>query len=444
MKLSSLKQLVVRRGPSLPNDAMPFDGTLLSAAGFLVLLGFVMVTSASLEVATDKIGNPYFFSIRHGLYVIVALICALVVWRVPIERWKQWSPHLMILAAFLLLVVRIVGPEINGAHRWLPLGIMYFQPSELAKLTMILYVAGYLLRRSHEVRNHFSGILIPMIPLMVYVALLALQPDYGALVVISATVVVMVFLGGMGVFHASALVMATGLALVAVFFTSSEYRLKRLQSFLDPWADAAVGGYQQVQAQIAFGRGEWFGAGLGNSVQKLLFLPEAHTDFVVSVTAEELGFVGVAALFAAVVVMVFRMYVIGRRAERVGDLFGAYVVYGIATLIGGQSLINIGVNVGAFPPKGITLPLVSFGGSSMLLTAAMLAIVCRIDFDHRVRAMTKKMTAKAEAIDALDPQKQDAPVIESPAVSIALSRRVAKKDFAKQGTASRQYEGKMT
>ncbi|RVU30482.1 putative lipid II flippase FtsW [Neptunomonas marina] len=363
-------------------SVVPFDPWLLGAAIALVLTGFIMITSASMDVAAAKFGGAFFFSLRHGIYIVLAIILAAIVVRLPISFWEKYGPWLLLLGAILLVIVLIpgIGRAVNGSQRWISLGPINLQASEVAKFCMVIYVSGYLVRRLSEVRSSWKGFVKPVLPLAFFVFLLLLEPDYGAAVVLMATVMGMIFLGGMRLFQfLTVLIGAVGL--VAVMAIAQPYRLARLKSFQDPWADPFGAGYQLSQAQIAFGRGEWFGTGLGNSVQKLFYLPEAHTDFVYSVLAEELGLLG--ALFVVVLyaILIARIFLVGRQAEKQGEFFKGYVAYGFGLIIAGQALINIGVNVGALPTKGLTAPLLSYGGSSLLVCSAMIAIVLRIDYE---------------------------------------------------------------
>ncbi len=361
---------------------LPFDPWVLSCAVALVLIGFVMISSASLDVALRNNGTPYFYVIRQAVFIVLALIGAAVVWNIPVTFWEKTGHWWMIAAGVLLILVLIpgVGKGVNGSNRWLPLGPLNLQASEVAKFCMVMYMGGYLVRRLHEVRSSWKGIAKPTLPLGIFCILLYFEPDFGALVVLMGTVMGMIFLGGMR-FSQFIMVISSVIALLVAVVGLQPYRVARLQSFLDPWSDPFGTGYQLSQAQIAFGRGEWFGTGLGNSVQKLFYLPEAHTDFVFSVLAEELGFIGAAVLIVLYAVLIVNIFRIGRRAEKVKAFFSAYVCYGFGIIFAGQALINIGVNVGALPTKGLTLPLVSYGGSSLLVSCAMLAVILRVDYE---------------------------------------------------------------
>ena len=316
--------------------------------------------------------------------------------KIPISFWQRSGPWLLLIGFLLLVLVLIVGREINGSVRWISLGPINLQASEVAKFAMVIYLAGYLVRRLTEVRSSWKGIAKPALPLAFFLFLLILEPDFGAAVVLLGSIMGMIFLGGMK-FSQFAMIVVGCAVVIPSLAILQPYRVVRLKTFLDPWADPFGSGYQLAQAQIAFGRGDWFGTGLGNSVQKLFYLPEAHTDFVFSVLAEEMGLV-----FALFVVGLFgllavRMFRIGRRAEKLQQFFMAYISYGFAIMLAGQALINIGVNVGALPTKGLTLPLVSYGGSSLVVSCVMLAIVMRVDYElKRMQSETVNTPVKPD------------------------------------------------
>lgn len=373
---------------------LPFDPWVLGCAIALILTGFIMISSASLDVALKNNGTPYFYVIRQAMFIAIALTGAAIIWRIPMRFWEQTGHWWMIAAGVLLLLVLIpgIGKVVNGSRRWLPLGPLNLQASEVAKFCMVMYMGGYLVRRLDEVRSSWKGIAKPTLPLGIFCVLLYFEPDFGALVVLMGTVMGMIFLGGMR-FSQFLVVISGVVALMVAVVGLQPYRVARLQSFLDPWSDPFGTGYQLSQAQIAFGRGEWFGTGLGNSIQKLFYLPEAHTDFVFSVLAEELGFIGAAVLILLYAIMIVRIFRIGRRAEKVSAFFKAYVCYGFGIIFAGQALINIGVNVGALPTKGLTLPLVSYGGSSLLVSCAMLAVILRVDYELKYQSLEQAKEA---------------------------------------------------
>ena len=362
----------------------PFDGWLLSAALALILVGWVMVTSASTEVAASLTGNPWYFSQRHALFVLIALVAAVIALRTPLAWWRANGPFLLLAGIALLFLVLLVGREVNGSRRWLSLPLMPFnlQVSEVAKLCLIVYLAGYLERFLPEVRRTWSGFLRPFVVMGIIAFLLILEPDYGAVVVMAGCMMGMLLLAG-APWGRFALILGL-VALLGFYAAIAEpYRMARLTSFADPWADQFASGYQLTQALIAFGRGHWWGMGLGNSVQKLFYLPEAHTDFVFAVLAEELGLFGAIGVVGLFALLIWRALAVGRRAELAGLAFAAYVSYGIALVIGAQAFINIAVSSGMLPTKGLTLPLLSYGGSSLLVSATMIALLLRADIETR-------------------------------------------------------------
>lgn len=368
----------------LPAFDQPCDGWLMVAALALLLIGWVMVTSASTEVASGLTGNPYYFSIRHGIFVIVSLLAALLVTRVPLAWWRVNGPFLLLVGMALLVLVLLVGREINGSKRWLSVpGVPFnLQASEVAKLCLITYMAGYLERFLPQVRREWGAFMRPLAVMAVITLLLILEPDYGAVVVMTGCVMGMLLMAGapLGRF----VMLMLGVVALGFYVAIAEpYRLARLTSFADPWADQFASGYQLTQALIAYGRGHWLGLGLGNSVQKLFYLPEAHTDFVFAVIAEELGLFGAIAVVALFALLIYRALVVGRRAELAQLPFAAYLSYGIAFIIGSQAFINIAVSTGMLPTKGLTLPLLSYGGSSLLVSSIMVGILLRADIETR-------------------------------------------------------------
>ncbi len=367
--------------------APEYDRSLAWAALLLMAVGLVMVYSASIataEASRYSGQNPAYFLVRHGMFLAIALGAATAVFLVPLRYWQKAAPWLFAgsLALLILVLVPGIGREVNGARRWLNLGVVTVQPSELMKLAVVLYAADYTVRK-HAVLKNFKRGLLPMLGVMLAVAWLLLrEPDFGAFVVVAVTAFGVLFLGGMSGRHFSAL-----LAMLAVGFAalvlSSPYRMQRIFGFMDPWSDAFGGGYQLSHALIAFGRGEWLGVGLGASVEKLFYLPEAHTDFLLAVIAEELGLAGVTAVIALFVWIVLRAFVIGRQAAMRERHFHALAAQGIGIWIGFQALINMGVNMGLLPTKGLTLPLMSFGGSGLVVNCVAVAVLIRIDWENR-------------------------------------------------------------
>jgi cell division protein FtsW len=311
---------------------------------------------------------------------------AAVVLRIKMEYLEQYGSWLFVIGVLLLALVLIpgIGREVNGSTRWLSLGVINMQPSEIMKLGVVIYVSGYLVRHGEEVRTSFWGFLKPMLLLIIACLLLMLEPDFGATAIIVATTLGMMFLGGVRLWQ-FALLLLMVVAVLAVLAMSSPYRLERLTVFINPWADPFNHGFQLTQALIAFGRGEWFGVGLGGSVQKLFYLPEAHTDFLFAVMAEELGLVAALVLLSLFVYIIWRAFSISAQAERQGRLFDSYLAAGLGIWIGLQVFINFGVNMGLLPTKGLTLPLMSYGGSSIVIMCIAIALLLRIDHESRLR-----------------------------------------------------------
>ncbi len=389
---------LVERLKSPKGLLMPrLDRQLILITGLLVAIGIVVVSSASTEVAQAKYDTPFYHLIRHLVYLSLAAAVGAVTFCIPIKFWRKAGWLLLVLALLLLGLVLLpgIGREVNGSMRWIQIGPLGGQVSELAKLLLVVYLAGYLARRLKEVRSQWSGFIKPMAVLMMAIVLLLLEPDFGAVVVLMTAALGMMFLGGVRLIQFVVLISVSLVAMVAVA-VSQPYRLQRLITFMDPWAEENVyaSGYQLTQALIAFGRGEWWGVGLGNSVQKLFYLPEAHTDFVFAIWAEEMGLFGSILVIGLFVAMVFRCMSIGRRAEYAGKFFSAYLSYGIALLLGAQALINIGVNTGLLPTKGLTLPLLSYGGSSLIVCCMSIAIVLRVDYEGQQVSATREKPRK--------------------------------------------------
>ena len=366
------------RATSVPVMAMP-DPALLGLSLTLILVGLVAISSASIEYAEINYNSTGFHALRHLIYMAVAGVAALVVYRIPLEFWEEtgWVWLFVALALLILVLIPGIGREVNGSQRWLPLGPFTLQPSEFAKLAMIIYLAGYMVRREHEVRNEWQGFLKPMAVLFAATLLLMVEPDFGATVIVTGSAFGMLFLAGVKLGHFM-LVLAGALGALLVLVVSEPYRVKRLTAYTDPWADPYDTGFQLTQSLIAFGRGEWFGVGLGNSVQKLFYLPEAHTDFVFSIWAEETGFVGALAVILLYAALIGRILWTGRAAQLAAYPFGAYVCYGVSLVFSGQAFVNMGVSSGLLPTKGLTLPFISYGGTSLIVSCVMLALVLRV------------------------------------------------------------------
>jgi cell division protein FtsW len=370
------------------------DPWIIGTVAALLLIGLVMVASASIGISEKETGHAFHYFQRQLVFVLAGLVAAAIGLAVPTRLWDRYSMFLMAGALLLLVVVLIpgIGYSVNGARRWIRLGVMNFQVSELARVMLLTYVASYAVRRASELRSDFLGFMKPVGVLALASVLLLAEPDFGAATVLLATGIAMLFLAGARLHHLLVPVVlgTTALGALAVL---SPYRLRRLTGFLDPWGDPFNSGFQLVQSLIAIGRGEWFGVGLGASVQKLFYLPEAHTDFVFAVLAEEFGFVGVMVVIALFAVLVARALKISRDAAEAGQAFQSYLAAGIGIWLGLQAFVNIGVNMGLLPTKGLTLPLLSYGGSSMLVTLGWIGVLLRIH--HDTQAAGRKVAREA-------------------------------------------------
>ena len=360
------------------------DYTLLVTSLVILALGLVMVASSSLSIAEKNTGSAFYYLWRQMVFVGIGLVSAFFVFRTPLETWQKAGPVLVVISLVLLVLVFLpgLGKTVNGSTRWLNLGVVNLQASEVVKLFTLMYMAGYLVRHQEAVRNSIGGFIRPLVLLLFMVILLLLEPDYGAAAVLVATCMGMMWMGGVRLLQFVFLFIAVALAL-AILATSSPYRMERLTAFLNPWADPFNSGFQLTQALIAFGRGEWFGVGLGNSVQKLFYLPEAHTDFLFAVFAEETGLFGVTIAIALFAILIIRALLIARTAEKRERPFAAFLSYGLALWMGMQAAINIGVNMGILPTKGLTLPLMSYGGSSVVIMCIAVALLLRADYETR-------------------------------------------------------------
>ena len=368
-------------------NAPNYDLMLLWVTFILLGFGLVMVYSASIAMAeADKaVGHQStYFLIRQAIFSVVGLVAGFISFQIPITWWQKMAPYLFLAGLGLLVIVLIphVGRNVNGSQRWLSLVVINLQPSEFMKLFAAMYVADYAVRKAPQMDSIVKGFL-PMVAVMVFVGFLLLrEPDFGAFAVIAAISISILWLGGINAKIFAALLALLPVAIFALI-KSSPYRMQRVIGFMDPWADPFGKGYQLSHALIAFGRGEWFGVGLGASVEKLLYLPEAHTDFLLAVIAEELGFVGVVTVLGLFVWIVIRAFGIGKEAVANERYFAALLAQGLGVWMGVQGIINIGVNMGVLPTKGLTLPLLSFGGSGILANCLAMAVLLRIDFENR-------------------------------------------------------------
>ncbi len=390
--------------PLITGRGIDLDFPLLAGCLALLGLGLVMITSASSEVAALQSGNTLYHMIRHLFYIVLGLGACIMTMMVPIATWQRMGFMLLIGAFGLLVAVLIpgIGREVNGSMRWIGFSFFNVQPSEIAKVFVVIYLAGYLVRQQKEVRESWMGFFKPFIVLLPMAGLLLMEPDFGATVVMMGAAAAMLFLGGVGLFR-FALMVALAVGAVFVLVQAQPYRMARLITFTDPWSDQFGSGYQLTQALIAFGRGEWFGVGLGNSVQKQFYLPEAHTDFVFSVLAEELGVVGSLLTVALFVFVCVRGMYIGMWAERAKQYFSAYMAYGLSFLWIGQFLINIGVNVGLLPTKGLTLPFLSYGGSSLVICCVCMGLLLRIEWESRTHLGSEETIHTQQITSELPP-----------------------------------------
>ena len=365
--------------PLLPDTSMALLGTAL------LLVGLVAISSASIEYSQFHDDNAWYHTRRHLIYLVAAVSIGAFFYQVPMSFWQEtgWMWLLLALAGLILVLIPGLGKEVNGSQRWIAVGRFTVQPSEFAKLAVVVYLAGYMVRRESELKSDWQGFFKPMAVLGATTLLLLVEPDFGATVIVVATAMGMLFLAGVKLLHF--LIVAFGaLAAGVALIVSAPYRWDRVTSFTDPWADPFGSGFQLVQSLIAYGRGEWLGVGLGNSVQKLFYLPEAHTDFVFSVWAEETGFVGAVIVIVLFSALIGRILWTARRAALVGDTFSAHICHGVALVFSGQAFVNIGMSSGLLPTKGLTLPFVSYGGSSLIVCCAMLALVLRIERENRL------------------------------------------------------------
>ena len=393
------QQAIPKSNVSAINELLrPYDAWLMIVILLLIGLGLVMVASSSMAIADRQFNEPLHYFWRQSFSVVIGLSLIAAALKIPLSVWEFLSVPLLVLGLLLLVLVLIpgVGREVNGSTRWITIGSLSLQASEPVKFFVIAYLAGYMVRHGEHVRTNFAGFIRPICVLTIVAGLLLLEPDYGSCVVLFATALGMLFMGGvpLGRFFVWVFTAISVLASLAVL---SPYRMQRLMSFSDPWQDPFNSGFQLTQALIAFGRGDWFGVGLGSSVQKLFYLPEAHTDFIFSVFAEEFGLLGSVFLILLFSFMVWRAFVIGYIAEHMGKLFAAYLAYGIGLIIGIQAFFNMGVNLGVLPTKGLTLPLLSYGGNSLIITCLLLGILLRVEVENRqTKHLPEEMKPYAE------------------------------------------------
>lgn len=375
------------------------DGTIMLLVTSLLVIGLIMVASASISIADSKTSTPFYYLYRQLIAVSIGIAAAMMIFKIRLVYWEK-AGMLLLACSFLMVMLVLVpgiGKTVNGSTRWIPVGLFNLQVSEVVKLFLMVYVAGYLVRHGEEVRSSLWGFIKPMIMVGLVCMFLLLEPDFGASVVIMTTVLAMTFLAGVRFSQFIAVITLFGAA-ATLLVVSSPYRLQRLTAFVNPWADPFDTGFQLTQSLIAIGSGGLTGTGLGGSVQKLFYLPEAHTDFVFAVIAEELGLIGVLVVITLFTLLVFRAFMVARKAEACGNQFASYLAYGIGIWIGLQAFINIGVNMGVLPTKGLTLPFMSYGGSSLIVICASIGLLLRISYEcSSAQAVAKKSAPKKSA-----------------------------------------------
>ena len=406
-KLSPETVTAARRKESLENsNEGTLDLRLVSICLLLLLLGVVMVYSASIASAEKQLGAANYYLNRHLVFVCLGLVCGFITYSIPTNFWQRirWICLLVVFVLLVLVLIPGIGKEVNGSRRWIDLGYFGLQASELAKLGVIIFLAGYLVKQQKNVEQSFSAFIRPLTVVVLIGVLLMSEPDFGATAVMMGITMGMLFLGGVRILHFIFFMLISVVTLWSVAI-SSPYRVKRIMSFLEPWEHSQDSGYQLVQSLIAIGRGEWFGVGLGNSMQKLFYLPEAHTDFVFAIYAEEFGLLGVVVLISLFVYLLLRAFNIARVAISLSRPYQAYLASGIGIWIGLQALVNIGVNLGALPTKGLTLPLISYGGSNLVTICIALALLLRVhkenvlsQLGHAKRTPSKNPSSAKESV----------------------------------------------
>jgi cell division protein FtsW len=380
---NKLKDWVMGSRESDSSSMVLYDRTLLWLTLGLAVVGFVMVTSASMPIGQRLAEDPFLFAKRDALYLVLAFCLSLVTLRIPMVVWQRYSTAMLLLSMVLLLIVLVVGSSVNGASRWISLGPLRIQPAELSKLSLFCYLSSYLVRKVEEVRSNFWGFCKPMGVMVVLAVLLLAQPDLGTVVVLFITTLAMLFLAGAKMWQFLAII-GSGAFAVGLLVVAEPYRMRRVTSFWNPWADPFGSGYQLTQSLMAFGRGEFWGQGLGNSVQKLEYLPEAHTDFIFAILGEELGYIGVVLALLMIFFVAFRAMSIGRRALEIDQRFSGFLACSIGVWFSFQALVNVGAAAGMLPTKGLTLPLISYGGSSLIIMSTAIVLLLRIDYETRL------------------------------------------------------------
>ena len=372
-------------------NRLKIDLILLGTGFILLMIGMVMVSSASIAIADDQHGDPFFFLKKQFLAALIGCCAAFIGMFIPIRTWKNLSLPLLLLGITLLIIVFIpdIGRTVNGSTRWISVAGINFQVSEPARLCLLIYVAGYLVRRNKQLRESISGFIPPIIILCIACGLLLFEPDYGASVVLLLSIMPMLFSAGARIRDFAIFAAISMIGMTVIAFLTPE-RIERLYTFLEPWEYSQQGGFQLTQSLIAFGRGDWFGVGLGNGVQKLFYLPEVHTDFIFAVLVEELGLFGALVMILLFTILVIRIFQIALKAARLERLFEAYLSIGIGSWLAIQTCINIGVNIGALPTKGLTLPLISYGRSSLIITIIAIGMILRISHEISGQNLNQK------------------------------------------------------
>jgi len=371
---------------STSQSGMVFDRSFVVLALVMYMIGLIMVASSSMPVAERLFNNPFHFVIRHTIYIVLSLGIAGVALQIPMAWWQKNSSYLLMFGIFLLVTVLLIGRSVNGSTRWIVIGPITVQAAEPAKLFFFCYLAAYLVRRRDQVMEDWKGFAKPLIVFAVLAALLLRQPDLGTIIVMFVTTFGLLFLAGAKLWQFISLA-SVGVFLLSLLAIFEPYRWRRITSFLDPWQDPFGSGYQLTQSLMAYGRGEMFGQGLGNSIQKLEYLPEAHTDFVMAVLAEEFGFIGIALILALSMVLVFKALMLGKKALAKEKFFEAFFAYAIGIWVCFQAAVNVGASAGIVPTKGLTMPLISYGGSSMIIMTLAVVILIRIDHELRMQSI---------------------------------------------------------
>ena len=372
-----------------------FDRSYLILALSMYMIGLVMVASSSMPVAERLFANPFHFVVRHMIYICLSLGVAGIALQIPMSRWHQYSGNLLLLGIVLLVVVLLIGRNVNGSTRWIVVGPITIQAAEPAKLFFFCYLSAYLVRRREEVMENIKGFAKPLFIFGILGALLLMQPDLGTIIVMFVTTFGLLFLAGAKLWQFIAIA-GVGMSLLSMLAFFSPYRWARVTGFLDPWEDPFGSGYQLTQSLMAYGRGESFGQGLGNSIQKLEYLPEAHTDFVMAVLAEEFGFIGISVILLLSMTLVFKALLLGRKAVNQEKYFEGFFAYAIGIWFCFQAAVNIGASAGIVPTKGLTMPLISYGGSSMIIMTIAVAILIRID--HEIRLQSIQATSRTTGV----------------------------------------------